>query len=668
MKRKHISAQLTRQILTVVLAIFVVFSIITTIMIGNISLNAKKNNLTLQSQSSSNELETFFGKYTTIVEQMALNPDIQSILTDTKKGDYIKDNSMYNDVFSELKKITDSDSDNIQASWIGDIDNNSLTQSDGYISDDSFEITKREWYKVTETKKSMLTSAYTDASTGKLILSAAAPVYDKAGNNIIGVTGLDISLDHINELFSNYKIGSKGFVILLTQDGTIIYHPTKDYQQKKLSEINASDQILNTIQNGKDSFINYKVGSAKRMGYVQRIGTTSYYVLSCMPSSEYYQNLVLSIVVTVLLLVIGIFAIIISIKKVAGKITRPIISLNDVATELANGNLDVDLNIQVDNEIGELADSVNKTVIRLKEYINYIDEISDVLDQLAIGKLNISLKYDYSGDFAKVKTAMLNISDSLKTMIQEITESSGQVSAGADDLAKAAQNIAEGANIQALSVQHLVSTATSVSQTVRENTADAQEVADSTIKVTEMVKDSTEQINEMMKAMDTITDTSNQVVSIIKSIEDIATQTNLLALNASIEAARAGDAGKGFAVVATEIGSLADESSKAASNTKNLIGISIDEINHGTELAHNVVDSMREVEEAVLKVNKQIGKSAQNYIIEEQSMEDIKANIDEISKSVEDNSAASEETSATSEELAAQAATLEGLIKHFELD
>ena len=404
------------------------------------------------------------------------------------------------------------------------------------------------------------------------------------------------------------------------------------------------------------------------MGYVKQIGTTSYFVLGCMPSSEYYQNLILCLIITIVLFIAGIFAIIISIRKVAAAITKPIIGLNNVAMELADGNLDVDLNIQVDNEIGELADSINKTVIRLKEYINYINEISEVLDQLALGKLNVSLKYDYSGEFKKVKTALLNISDSLKTMIQEITESSSQVSAGADDLANAAQNIAEGANIQALSVQQLVATASSVSEKVRENTIEAQEAADSTIKVTEMVNESTEQISQMMTAMNTITDTSNQVVSIIKSIEDIASQTNLLALNASIEAARAGEAGKGFAVVASEIGSLADESSKAANNTKNLISISIDEINHGTELAHNVVNSMHEVQEAILKVNKQIGKSAENYIIQEQSMENIKDNIDEISKSVEDNSAASEETSATSEELAAQAATLEGLIKHFELN
>lgn len=95
-----------------------------------------------------------------------------------------------------------------------------------------------------------------------------------------------------------------------------------------------------------------------------------------------------------------------------------------------------------------------------------------------------------------------------------------------------------------------------------------------------MMRNSKDQMSLMTEAMNKITQTSNEVVGIIKTIEDIADQTNLLALNASIEAARAGEAGKGFAVVASEIGSLAEESSKAANTTKDLIGISINEIEH----------------------------------------------------------------------------------------
>ena len=153
-----------------------------------------------------------------------------------------------------------------------------------------------------------------------------------------------------------------------------------------------------------------------------------------------------------------------------------------------------------------------------------------------------------------------------------------------------------------------------------------------------------------------------------KEIDGYSKRQQILALNASIEAARAGEAGKGFAVVASEIGSLAEGSSKAANNTKDLIGISIQEIERGTELAANVVASMQEVLDAIENVNGMIGKSAENNQTQNQNIEQIKLGIEEISKAVEDNSASAEETSATSEELAAQAATLEALVKHFDLE
>lgn len=667
-KRKQISIQIAKKILSVVLTIFIIFAAIMLYIVGSISLSSQRKDLSLQSKASAYQLNAFFEQYLTTVEQMALNSDILELLNTTKKGNSMAKNELYSDVFNELKQIVAADGQNILAAWTGDIDSNSVIISDGFVSDNTFDITTREWYQVTSTKGSMLTSAYTDVSTGKVVLTAAAPVYDKSGSSIIGITGLDIALDNINTLCSEYKIGDDGYILLVSDDGTIIYHPDKSNQQKTLSEVNVSDDVLTAITADSDSLIKYTVGSENKCGYVQRIGSTSYYVLSCMTSYEYHHNLTQTILIAIVLLIAGLALIIIAIRRVAAAITKPIVELDKVALELAEGNLDVNLSVDADNEIGELAESINKTVVRLKTYINYIDEIADVLNNIATGKLSISLKYDYTGDFEKVKAAMLNISDSLKNMINEIAESSNQVSCGAEDLARAAQNIAESANVQSLSVQQLVKTTNSVSDTVRENTAEAQSIADETISVTKMMETSTEQINQMMAAMNTITETSNQVVGIIKSIEDIASQTNLLALNASIEAARAGEAGKGFAVVASEIGSLADESSKAANNTKNLIGISINEITHGTELANDVVNSMRDVSEAILNVNKQIIKSAENYKLQEQSMNDMKLNIDEISKSVEDSSAASEETSATSEELAAQAEALEGLIKHFELN
>lgn len=666
-RKRGIAEEIQVSILSKVVIVFVIVAAVVTFMVGNISLSAQKNDLEMQSKAAAYQLELFFEEYTTVVEQMALNTDVQTLLEETGPGANITESERYATVFNSMKKTAAADSDNIQAVWVGDIDANVLTQSDGYTSGSDFEVTERAWYKAVEEEKTILTDAYVDASTGNVILSAAAPVYDQSGQNIIGVAGVDVALDHINEVLSEYKIGNNGFVILATSEGNVIYHPNTDNQQKSLSELNADKTLIQAVEGGKDTSVHYSADGKSKYGYVGRIGSTDYLTISCLPASEYFASLIRCIIIVLLLVIAGIVVIIITIRHLATQLTKPIVALNDVAQELAEGNLEVTLDIVSENEIGELADSIQKTVDRLKEYINYIDEISSVLDRLADGKLKFTLKYDYAGEFAKVKTALLHISGSFEQMIEDIIDSSTQVSIGADELSKAAQNIAEGAMTQAASVQELVATTESVSQQVEENTEDAQKSATETSRVTHMMQDSREQMNQMMEAMNKITETSNEVVSIIKTIEDIADQTNLLALNASIEAARAGEAGKGFAVVASEIGSLADDSSKAANNTRDLIEISLQQIDRGSSLAQNVVQSMQDVLDAVEEVNGMIGKSAENNEAQNQSMEQIRVGIEDISKGVEDNSASAEETSATSQELAAQAATLEELVKRFDL-
>lgn len=175
-------------------------------------------------------------------------------------------------------------------------------------------------------------------------------------------------------------------------------------------------------------------------------------------------------------------------------------------------------------------------------------------------------------------------------------------------------------------------------------------------------------MKKMMEAMEEIRTTSHQVVGIIQTIEEIAEQTNLLSLNASIEAARAGELGKGFAVVADEIGKLALESSKAASMTRELIGVSMEEINKGNEIAGGVMASLEESVSAVGNVNEMIKKTTQNAVLQAENIEQIRIGIDSIAQGVNDNSAVSEETYATSEQLATQTVTLNEMVQKFEFE
>ena len=665
-KKGKIAEEIRKRIGRSVLIAYIVVEVIIVIIMGQTVYYNKQAQLTLESESASNSLAGFFEKYERVPQTLALNPQIQSVLSETKAGDNILSAKAMGDVEKYLVDAAGADSENVMAVWIADLDASVITQSDGYTSPDGWDITGRAWYSCIETGKTALTEPYIDSSTGEIILSAATPVYDEGGN-VLGAAGMDISLDHVTEVLSGYTIGSNGYVWLVSSDGMLIYHPNAELVQQNIADVNVSANVVNAIMNQTTEFLKYKADGTTKYGSVQLVGETGYLVVSNMPFLEYYQMLFATIGVLLVIFALGIILVMRSIDKSAYALSKPIAELNETASRLAEGDLDVELNVTAENEIGELAESIGATVARLKEYIAYLKEASGALDQIADGKLEIHLEQEYVGEFRQLKEALLHISSSMNDVMKNISASSQTVTSSAGDLANAAQQLAEGSSTQAAAVEELVATATSVAEQVEESKKDALQSAEETQKVTAMMEQSQDKMQEMMEAVQKIHETSKQVVGIIATIEEIADQTNLLSLNASIEAARAGEAGKGFAVVADEIGKLAQESSKAANMTRELIGVSMEEINKGNQIADHVMDSLKTAVDAVDNVNGMIQKTAGNAADQAQSMEQIRVGIEEISQGVQDNSAIAEESSATSEELASQATLLNELVQHFEL-
>ena len=665
-KTRGIAAQIILQIGRAIVAVIVLVAVVAIVMVQKLSTDSKEKELTLESEVAAQQLTGFFEQYVKMTKQLAVNPQIRELLITTTKGQNLTQMPGYPTVFDNLVRVQQTDSENILASWIADVDANMVTQSDKFTSGAGWEITQRVWYVSIQTGETVLTEPYVDASTGQMILSAVSPVFDDAGK-AVGVAGLDISMAHIMEIMPEYQIGKKGFVMLLSEQGTIIYHPDTSLMQKNIAEIDISDNVVSAVQKGTTEFMPYKAAGVSKYGCVMVAGDTGYIVISNMPSNEFFSERNMIVAMLVLVFLLGMAGIVLVMRRTATKITKPILVLNETAQKLAEGNLDVAIEVSSEDEIGELGKSISATVTRLKEYINYIDEISRVLDQMADGKLAIHLNYDYVGEFQKVKLALLNISASMQEVMEGITESAEQVSAGADELATASQSLAEGAGNQAAAVEELLAATVTVADQVEESQRDAEDSAVQAGRVTDMMEASQKQMNRMMEAMKNIQETSQKVVGIIATIEEIASQTNLLSLNASIEAARAGEAGRGFAVVASEIGSLAVDSAQAANTTRELISLSMTEIQKGNQLAKEVMESLHESVEAIEQVNGMIHKTADNAVFQAQNMEQIRIGIEEISSGIQDNSAMAEESNATSEELAAQATNLNELVRKFDL-
>ncbi len=201
------------------------------------------------------------------------------------------------------------------AAWISDLDTSSLMQSDGFVSDENWDITGRGWYGCIETKKTVLTEPYVDSSTGKMILSAACPVIDDATGDVHGRGGYGYrsgSYDSDHERIQNRQ---KGYMLLLSENGTFLYHPQSDIIQKNVTEVNISRNVADAIASKTDIFLQYKADGIIKYGSLQRAGDTGYIVLSSMPMSEYYATLAVMVIALILIFAIGIILIAVSIRK-----------------------------------------------------------------------------------------------------------------------------------------------------------------------------------------------------------------------------------------------------------------------------------------------------------------------------------------------------------------
>ena len=303
--RKRIADEIMTQIGKSVILVFLIVAAVAICMVAWTIMSSKEKELTLESKAASNQLTAFIDQYTRGVEQLAVNPDIKHIMNEIKPGDDILKAEKMDTVMDYLIRIANTDTENVMAVWLSDLDASALAQSDGYVSDESWDITGRGWYGCITDKKTVLTEPYIDSSTGKMILSAAAPVYDDATGTVLGAVGMDISLDHMTDIMRGYKIGRKGYILLLSENGTFLYHPQEDYVQKNIKDVNLSGNVVDAVLSKRSEFLRYKADHVTKYGSLELVGDTGYLVLSSLPLSEYYAILIAMVISLVILFAAG---------------------------------------------------------------------------------------------------------------------------------------------------------------------------------------------------------------------------------------------------------------------------------------------------------------------------------------------------------------------------
>lgn len=344
----------------------------------------------------------------------------------------------------------------------------------------------------------------------------------------------------------------------------------------------------------------------------------------------------------------------------------PLKEMAAASEQIAEGNFDVEIEYEGEDEIGKLAGSL-KTAAHILKIV--VSDLLYVVEHFSEGDFNVNSTCPdmYVGQLKSVLDELNEMVEKISDTLHGIQTSAEQVSTGSGQLAESSQDIAEGATNQAAAVQQLTTTIEVVTGHVLDNTKSTDVVHDKAKIVGVEAADSQNKMQELTTAMEKINSTTQNIEKIIADIENIASQTNLLSLNASIEAARAGEHGRGFAVVADQIRQLAEQSANSATMSKTLIEESLHDVESGNRITKEAEEAMNQVMTDLDEILREVANIRVSSDKQAESVQEIKTGIESINDVIQTNSAAAEETSATSEELTASAISLDELLKEFKL-
>ena len=517
------------------------------------------------------------------------------------------------------------------------------------------------------------TPAYSEV-TGKVSYVVSAPLWEGGipGTTPVGGIAYVPNGEFLNDIMRSIKVGEGGTAFMLDKNGITIADLDSSLvgvedsvalgdTNPRLKKYSAICKKMIAGGNGTGTY-SYN-GKTKVVAYSPVPDTDGWSIGVAAVRNEFLKMFYISLVATIIfVMAFTIYGVKVGVR-LGHAVAAPLGRAVDRLKLLAEGDIHSEVPEPTENdETKILLDCLSETMQDLNKIIT---DISSDLAELADGNFMINVDETYKGDFAQISDSFRDIVGSLSAALGEIDSNAESVRKGATDLAGASQLLAEGATDQASAIEELTATMTDISEKIHANAENAAKAKKVVNGMNDQVSESNAQMKQSTEAMEKIKEASNKIAEIISSIEEIASQTNLLALNASIEAARAGEAGKGFAVVATQVGTLSEQSSEAAKNTKQLIQNAIQAVEDGTKLANSTAESLL----LVVENAKTVGDAIDEIAIASEEQADATAQITEgvnqIAQVVESNSATSEESAAASQELSTQADLLKELVDRF---
>lgn len=272
------------------------------------------------------------------------------------------------------------------------------------------------------------------------------------------------------------------------------------------------------------------------------------------------------------------------------------------------------------------------------------------------------------GDNHSLLAAISHMNQRLADTVRNIIDGSESITMASNEIAQGNSDLSQRTEEQAASLLQTSSNMQQLTQTVRQNADNAREASSLAQKTSDTASQGGEIVNDMLARMQEISDSSQKIVNIIAVIEGIAFQTNILALNAAVEAARAGSEGKGFAVVAGEVRTLAQKSSDAAKEIKELIEGTVEKIAEGSQEADKAGKAMTDVVDSVNQVSKIVADISMASDEQHIGIKEIRVAIDQMDQVTQQNEALVEESATAAESLTEQGEQLRNTMRFFRVE
>ncbi|SDE07538.1 methyl-accepting chemotaxis protein [Sporomusa acidovorans] len=296
-----------------------------------------------------------------------------------------------------------------------------------------------------------------------------------------------------------------------------------------------------------------------------------------------------------------------------------------------------------------------------------LQALAGEMKKMAEGDLNVAVNITSKDEIGMLAGSFTTMAANINEVINNINLSSAQVSAGSRQMSASSLALSQGATEQASSIEEVTASMEQIAAQTTQNAVNANQANELAITTQENAEQGNSKMQHMLTAMEDINSSAASISKIIKVIDEIAFQTNILALNAAVEAARAGQHGKGFAVVAEEVRNLAARSANAAKETTVMIEGSIQKANLGTQIAQETAASLNKIVHDIEQVAELVGQIAAASNEQASGISQVNQAINQVSQVVQSNSATAEESAAASEELSAQADTLKDLVGKFKV-